>query len=69
MIKKRDTGAVAHRQGGGAGAGVIYLEESDRKCQSGLFLLVTVFSYSFFTLVCGHFVAFSFLSAGHSKKI
>ena len=31
-----------------------------------LFLLVTVLSQAFFTLVGGHLVAFSFLSAGHN---
>ena len=31
-----------------------------------LFLLMTILSQSFFTLVGSHFVAFSFLSAGHN---
>lgn len=31
-----------------------------------LFLLMTILSQSFFTLVGSHLVAFSFLSAGHS---
>ncbi len=30
---------------------------------------MTILSQSFFTLVGSHLVAFSFLSAGHSKKI
>ncbi len=37
--------------------------------QTGLFLLMTVFSQSFLTLVRSHLVAFSFLSAGHNINI
>lgn len=32
---------------------------------AGLLLLVTILSQTFFTLVSGHLVTFSFLSAGH----
>ena len=35
--------------------------------QPGLFLLMTVLSQSFLTLVRSHLVAFSFLSAGHNN--
>ena len=39
-------------------------------CKSGLpgvlFLLMTILSQSFFTLMSGHLVAFSFLSAWHN---
>ena len=34
-------------------------------CRKNLLLLMTVLSQAFFTLVGGHLVAFSFLSAGH----
>ena len=34
---------------------------------TGLFLLMTILSQSFLTLVRSHLVAFSFLSAGHNN--
>ena len=34
-----------------------------------LFLLMTVLSQTFLALVCGHLVAFSFLSAGHLSTL
>ncbi len=37
--------------------------------ETGLFLLMTILSQSFFTLVGSHLVAFSFLSAGHHVKV
>jgi hypothetical protein len=48
---------------------VIYAATQEVAGQACLFLLVTVFAKAFFTLVGGHLVAFSFLSAGHSREV
>jgi len=57
----------------------IYTGKGNQKYLSGkkragrkeflLFLLMTVFSQSFFTLVCSNFMSFSFLSARHTRYV
>lgn len=53
----------------------VYISVSDgtmlqtRKKTPKLFLLMTVLSQTFLALVCGHLMAFSFLSAGHLSTL
>ena len=47
--------------------GLLSVSVKTVRLQTGLFLLMTILSQSFLTLVRSHLVAFSFLSAGHNN--
>ena len=63
-------GLMPERAAAGKVCSVFYIAFFDKPEQvQGLFLLVTVLSQAFFTLVRSHLVAFSLFSAGHFKKL
>ncbi len=49
------------------GSGLLSLSVKTVRLYTGLFLLMTILSQSFLTLVRSHLMAFSFLSAGHNN--